>query len=96
VLLQLQKVLLEVGDSLCPLLKFYTLHLDGILEVHDHMDTGLHLLTCKVELLMGEVPPMLGLTKATVSGLQLQVSFCRLTCPTTKVGVLTLKPLHHM
>jgi hypothetical protein len=68
------------------------LHLNGVLEVQDRVGTSVHLLTCKVELLMGEVSPMLGLTKAAVHGLQLQVYLHRLMCPTTEDGVLTLKP----
>jgi hypothetical protein len=51
------------------------MHLDGILEVHNHVGMGVDLLTCKVKLLMGEVPPMLGLTKAVICGLLLQVHF---------------------
>jgi hypothetical protein len=45
---------------------------------------------------MGEVPPMLDITKTAVRGLQLLVCLCRLTCPTTEDGVFTLKPLHHV
>jgi hypothetical protein len=67
--LQLQKLLLEVGDSLHPLLKLGALRLEGILEVHDHVGTGVHLLLSEVELLAGEVQPMLGLTKAAICGL---------------------------
>jgi hypothetical protein len=44
-LLQLQELLLEVGNSLCHLLKLSVLHLDGVLEVHDHVGTGVHLIT---------------------------------------------------
>jgi hypothetical protein len=49
---KLQKLLLEAGDNLHPLLKFCILHLDGVLEVHDHVDMGVHLLMHKVELLI--------------------------------------------
>jgi hypothetical protein len=64
--------------------------------VRDRVGMGVHLLTCTVELQMGEVSPMLGLTETTVRGLQHQVCFYRLTCPTIEDGILTLKPLHHV
>jgi hypothetical protein len=77
-------------------MQLFVLHVDSVLKVHNHVGTGIHLLTCKVELLMGEVPPMPGLTKAVVHGLQFQVQLCRLTCPMTEVGILMLKTLHRM
>jgi hypothetical protein len=69
--LHLQKLLLEVGDSLHPLLKLSILCLDGFLEMHDCVGAGVHLLPCKVKLLMGVVQPMLGHAKMTVCDLQL-------------------------
>jgi hypothetical protein len=71
--LQLQKLLLEVGDRLHPILKLDVLRLNGVLMVDDPVGTDIHLLTSDVELLMGVVPPMLGLTKLTISDLQLTV-----------------------
>jgi hypothetical protein len=94
--LKLQKLPLEVGDRLHPLLKLNVLRLDGILELHDHVGMGVHLLTSKAELLMGEVPPMLSLSKMAVCGLQLQVHLRWLMYPTTEDGALTLKSLHHV
>jgi hypothetical protein len=58
-----------VEDHLCPLLKLGVLHLNDILEMHDPVGTGVHLLTSEIKLLTGEVPPMLGLTKAVVHDL---------------------------
>jgi hypothetical protein len=71
--LKLQKLLLEVGDRLCPLLKLDVLCLNVVLMVNDPMGTDIHLLTSDVEQLTGVVPPMLDLTKMTVSNLQLMV-----------------------
>jgi hypothetical protein len=95
-LLQLQKLLLEVGDSLRPLLKLGVLRLDGVLRMYDRVGTGVYLLMCNVEMPMDEVSPMLSLTKTVVHSLQLQVHLRRLTCPTTEDSILTLKPLHHV
>jgi hypothetical protein len=61
--LKLQKLLLEVGDHLHPLLKLSILQLNGTLKVDDPMGTGIHLLVSDVEQPMGVVPPMLDLTK---------------------------------
>jgi hypothetical protein len=61
--------LLEVGDSLRPLLKFSILRLDVVLEMHDCVGTGIYLLTGEVNLLMGVVHPMLGLAKEAVRDL---------------------------
>jgi hypothetical protein len=69
--LQLQKLLLEVGDRLRPLLKLGALCLHVVLKVDDLVGTSIHLLTSDVEQHTGVVPPMLGLTKLTVSDLQL-------------------------
>jgi hypothetical protein len=67
--LKLKKLLLVVEDRLHPLLKFSVLHLNGMLKVDDPVGTDIHLLTRDVEQLTGVVPPMLGLTKLTVSDL---------------------------
>jgi hypothetical protein len=67
--LQLQKLLLEVGDRLRPLLKLGVLHLHVVLKVDDLVGTSIHLLTSDVEQYTGVVPPKLGLTKSTVSDL---------------------------
>jgi hypothetical protein len=72
------------------------LHLDNVLEMHDGMCAGVHLLTGKVDLLPGVVQAMLSLTKAAVYDLQLKVLLRKLMCPMTEEGVLTLQPLHHM
>jgi hypothetical protein len=71
--LQLQKLLLEVDNVLCPLLKFDVLCLHVVLKVDDPVGTSIHLLTSDVEQHTGVVPPMLGLTKLTESDLQLAV-----------------------
>jgi hypothetical protein len=68
-LLQLQKLLLEVGDHLHPCLKLSLLHLEGMLKVDDPVGTDIHLLPSDVEQLTDVVPPILGLTKSTVSDL---------------------------
>jgi hypothetical protein len=65
--LQLQKLLLEVGDRLRPILKLDVLCLNSVLMVDDPVGTDIHLLASDVELLMGVVPPMLSLTKLTIS-----------------------------
>jgi hypothetical protein len=44
-----------------------------VLKVDDLVGMSIHLLTSDVEQHMGVVPPMLGLTKSTVSNLQLAV-----------------------
>jgi hypothetical protein len=62
-------MLLEVGDRLRPLLKLYISCLNGILEMHDRVGPGVHLITSKVNLLTGVVPPVLGLAKAAVCNL---------------------------
>jgi hypothetical protein len=95
-LLQLQKLLLEVGDRLCPLIKLGILCLGGILEMHDHVGASVHLLTSEVKLSTGEVPPVIDLSKAVVCSLQLQIHLCRLTCPMMEDGILMLKPLHRV
>jgi hypothetical protein len=69
--LQLQKLLLKGSNHLCPLLKLSILHLNGVLKVDDPMGMDIHLLTSDVEELTGVVPPMISLTKSTVSDLQL-------------------------
>jgi hypothetical protein len=71
--LQLQKLLLESGDHLRPLLKLGLLRLDDILEMHDRVGPGVHLLPGEVQLLVDVVSRMLGLTEATVCDLQLLV-----------------------
>jgi hypothetical protein len=71
--LQLQKLLLEVGDRLRPLLKLGVLRLHVVLKVDDPVGTSIHLLMSDVEQHTGVVPPMLGLTKSMVSDLQLAV-----------------------
>jgi hypothetical protein len=67
--LKLQKLLLKVGDRLCPLLKLDALRLIGVLKVDDPVGTNIHLLTSDVKQHTGVVPPTLGLTKAMVSNL---------------------------
>jgi hypothetical protein len=71
--LQLYKLLLEVGDHLRPLLELSVLHLHMVLKVDDLVGMSIRLLMRDVEQHMGVVPPMLGLTKSTVSNLQLAV-----------------------
>jgi hypothetical protein len=71
--LQLQKLLLEVGYCLRPLLKLGVLHLHVVLKVDDPVGTIIHLLMSDVKQHTGVVPPMLGLTKSMVSDLQLTV-----------------------
>jgi hypothetical protein len=71
--LQLQKLLLKVGNHLYPLLKLGVLRLHVVLKVDDPMGMNIHLLTSDVEQHMDVVPPMLGLTKSMVSDLQLMV-----------------------
>jgi hypothetical protein len=61
--LNLQKLLLEVGDHLRPLLKLSILQLNGTLKVDDPMGTDIHLLVSDVKQPIGVVPPMLDLTK---------------------------------
>jgi hypothetical protein len=39
-LLKLQKLLLEIGNCLCPLLKLDLLHLEGILKTHNRVGYG--------------------------------------------------------
>jgi hypothetical protein len=39
------KLLLKSGNHRYPLLELKILHLDGVLEVHNHVGTGVHLLT---------------------------------------------------
>jgi hypothetical protein len=68
-LLQLQKLLLEVGDSLRHHLKLGILHPDRVLEMHDLVCAVVHLLTGKVNLLPGIVHPVLGSAKAAVQDL---------------------------
>jgi hypothetical protein len=71
--LQQQKLLLEVGDHLHPLLKFSILCLHMVLNEDDRVGMGIHLLTSDVEQHISIVPLMLGLTKLTVSDVQLMV-----------------------
>jgi hypothetical protein len=86
---------MEVCDSLHPLLKHNIPRLDSILEMHDCMDTGVHLLTGKVNLLSSIVQPVLGLAKVVVRDRQLQILLCRLTCSTAEEGILALQPFYH-
>jgi hypothetical protein len=69
--LKLQKLLLGVGDRLCPLLKLDILHLHGVLKVADPIGIDIHLLSSDVKQHTDVVPLMLGLTKMTISDLQL-------------------------
>jgi hypothetical protein len=69
--LKLQKLLLKVGDCLCPILKLDAPHLIGMLKVDDPMGTNIHLLMSDVEQHTCVVPPTLSLTKTTVRNLQL-------------------------
>jgi hypothetical protein len=71
--LQLQKLLLEVGNSLHPLLKLGILHLHVVLKVDAPMGTSIYLLMSDVEKHTGVVSPMLDLTKSMVSDRQLTV-----------------------
>jgi hypothetical protein len=66
--LKLQKLLLEVSDRLCPLLKLSVLCLNGMLKVDDPMGMDVHL-SSDVEQLTVVVPPMLSHTKSMVSDL---------------------------
>jgi hypothetical protein len=50
------------------------------------MCTGVDLIPCEIKMLKGEVPPMLGLTKVVVHGLQLEAHLCRLTCPRRRMA----------
>jgi hypothetical protein len=67
--LKLQKLLLKVSDRLHPLLKLGVLCLNGMLKVDDPVGMDIQLLSSDVEQLTGVVPPMLSLTKSTVSDL---------------------------
>jgi hypothetical protein len=71
--LKLQKLLLEIGDRLYPLLNLDALCLIGTIKVDDLMVTDIHLLTSDVEQHTSVVPPTHGLTKTMVSNLQLTV-----------------------
>jgi hypothetical protein len=42
------KLLLESGNHHCPLLELEVMHLNDVLEVHNHVGTGVHLLKGKV------------------------------------------------
>jgi hypothetical protein len=86
--LKLQMLLLEVGDHLCPLLKLNVLRLHDVLKVYYPVGTDIHLLMSDVKQHMGVVPPMLVLTKTTVSNLQLMVLLRRWTCTTAEDGIL--------
>jgi hypothetical protein len=52
---QHQKLLLEVGDQLHPLLKLGILCLDDVLKMHDRVGGDGYLLTCEVRDLQLEV-----------------------------------------
>jgi hypothetical protein len=67
--LKLQKLLPEVGDCLCPLLKLDVLRVHDVLEVDDPVGTDIHLLMSDVEQLTHVVQPMLGQTMMMVSNL---------------------------
>jgi hypothetical protein len=67
--LELQQLLLEVGDHLRPLLKLGVLHLHVVLKVNNPVGTNIHLLTSDVEQHTGVVSSMPGVTKATVDHL---------------------------
>jgi hypothetical protein len=56
--------------------------------MHYHVDLGVHLLKGEVYLLAGIVQPVLGLAKAAVRDLQLEILLHRLTCPMTEKGIL--------
>jgi hypothetical protein len=71
--LQLQKLLLNAGDRLHPLLNLGMLCLKGVLKVYNPVGIDVHLLMCKVQLLTGVVPPVLGLTKIMICDPQLAV-----------------------
>jgi hypothetical protein len=43
-----QKLLVQVGDCLCPLLKLGVLHLNGVLKVDDPVGIDIHLLLSDV------------------------------------------------
>jgi hypothetical protein len=87
-LLQLQKLLLKVGDRLRPLLKFCVQRLHVVLKVDDPVGKSIHLLTSDVEQHMGVVPLMLSLTKPTVSDLQLVVLLSGWACTPVEDGIL--------
>jgi hypothetical protein len=65
--LQLQQLLLKVGDHLDRLLKLNILRLNVVLMVDNPVGTGLHLLTSDVEQHACVVPSVLGVTMATVN-----------------------------
>jgi hypothetical protein len=91
--LQLQKLLLEVGDCLRPLLRLDVLHLHVVLKVDAPVGTSIHLLTSDVEQHTGVVPPMLGLTMSTVSDLQLAVLLRGWARTIVEDGILMPQPL---
>jgi hypothetical protein len=64
-----RKLLLEVGDHLHPLLKLSILRLHVVFKVDDPVGMSIHLLMSDVEQHTSVVPPMLNLTKSTVSDL---------------------------
>jgi hypothetical protein len=65
--LNLQQLLLKVGNHLRPLLKFGVLHRHVVLKVDNPVGTDLHLLLGDVEQHTSMVPSMLGITKAMVN-----------------------------
>jgi hypothetical protein len=91
--LQLQKLQLEVGDCLHPLLKLGLQRLEGMLQVNNPVGTDLHLLMTNVKQLTGVVPPMLSLTESTVSNLWLTVLLRRWKCTATEDGIPMPQPL---
>jgi hypothetical protein len=66
-------LLLEIGDRLYHLLKLSVLRLHVVFKVDNPMGMDIHLLASDVKQLTGVVPPILGLTKSTISDLQLTV-----------------------
>jgi hypothetical protein len=94
--MQLQKLLLDIGDHLHPLLKLEILRRNGIFEVHDHVGPGVHLFTSEVQLLTDEVHLVISLAKVVVSDLQLKVILRGLMCPTAEDGIVSTHPLHHV
>jgi hypothetical protein len=64
-----------------------------VLKVDDPIGLNIHLLMSDVEQHTGVVPPMLDLTKSTVSDLQLAVLLCRWVRTAVEDGILMPQPL---
>jgi hypothetical protein len=67
------KLLLEINNRHCPLLKLEVLLLDVVLEVYDRVRALVQHLVSGVYLLAKVVPPVLSLAEAVVRNLKLTV-----------------------